>query len=246
MSPSIDTLVPNLSSAAPSSRGQLRNLRPAGGEVAGRVAREHVRGPLAVVPAPRSPSCRRRSTRCSRTRHPQRRRPAVSLARCRYSTPPSFVVCVSLRKPLTGTRSESGAAAAAKIVPGATTNARSARTTSDARVQCKWSRHEDDRPLQDPDPAPGPSRRRRPRPSRAAGGDAAERCPYSDGPAQRRTRTNRGVVGFSRRQSRRDRHGFHFASLRGDVSVRQAKCRLRPAYRARDGEPERVSRERRA
>jgi hypothetical protein len=31
-----------------------------------------------------------------------------------------------------------------------------------------------------------------------------------------------------------------------DVSARQAKCRLRPAYRARDGEPERVSRERRA
>ena len=30
------------------ARGQLGNLRPAGGEVAGRVAREHVRGPAVV------------------------------------------------------------------------------------------------------------------------------------------------------------------------------------------------------
>ena len=100
---------------------------------------------------------------------------AVSLVRCRYSTLPSFVVCASLRRLLTGARSDSGPVATAKIVPGATTNARSARTTSDARVQREWSRDEDDRPLQDPNPDPGPSRRRRPRPSRAAGGDLSGR-----------------------------------------------------------------------
>ena len=127
------------------ARGQLGNLRPAGGEVAGCDAREHVRGPAvdrrrrpfaptttvspsidtlepkssfaapssavslatcvqpeARSPAvsrvntyadplldpcrrrhtPRSPPCRRRSTRCSRSSHSQRRRPAVSLATC--------------------------------------------------------------------------------------------------------------------------------------------------------------------
>ena len=170
---------------------------------------------------------------------------AVSLARCRYSTPPSFVVCVSLRKPLTGTRSESGAAATAKIVPGATTNARSARTTSDARVQCKWSRHEDDRPLQDPDPALGPSRRRRPRPSRAAGGDAAERCPYPDGPAHD-ARAQIAVSSASRGAKVGVTDTGFISRPFADVSARQAKCRLRPADRARDGEPERVSRERRA
>mmetsp|Transcript_9717 Transcript_9717/g.39788 ORF Transcript_9717/g.39788 Transcript_9717/m.39788 type:complete len:81 (+) Transcript_9717:272-514(+) len=41
---------------------------------------------------------------------------AVSLARCKYSTD----VCVSLRRPLMGARSESGSAAS---VPGATINA---------------------------------------------------------------------------------------------------------------------------
>ena len=96
---------------------------------------------------------------------------AVSLARCKYSTD----VCVSLRRLLTGARSESGPVATAKIVPGATINARSARTTSDARVQREWSRDEDDRPLQGPNPDPGPSRRRRSRPSRAAGGDLSGR-----------------------------------------------------------------------
>ena len=40
--------VAELSYAAPSSRGQLGDLRPAGGEVAGRVARVHVRGPAVV------------------------------------------------------------------------------------------------------------------------------------------------------------------------------------------------------
>ena len=61
-------------------RGQLGDLRPAGGEVAGRVARVHVRGPAVGLPcrrpkSPRSPSCRRRSRRCSRNSHLQRRRP---------------------------------------------------------------------------------------------------------------------------------------------------------------------------
>ena len=66
VSPSIDTLEPNSSLVSAVVRGQLGNLRPAGGEVAGCVAREHVRGPLWSIcrhHTPRSPSCRRRSRR---------------------------------------------------------------------------------------------------------------------------------------------------------------------------------------
>ena len=79
--------LPKQSLAAPSSAVSFGNLRPAGGEVAGRVAREHVRGPavgsLVVVLSPRPPPCRRRSTRWSRTSHPQRRRRASALATLR-------------------------------------------------------------------------------------------------------------------------------------------------------------------
>ena len=104
---------------------------------------------------PRSPSCRRRSSSASRTRG--------QLGRCRYLTPPSFVVCAPRRREICRLKWP-----VATARPGAPTNARSARTTSDARVQREWSRDEDERPRRIRDP--GPSRRRRSRPS-SRGGD---------------------------------------------------------------------------
>ena len=149
--------------------------------------------------------------------------PAVSLVRCRYLTPPSFVVCASLRRLLTGARSDSGPVATAKIVPGATTNARSARTTSDARVQREWSRDEDERPLQDPNPDPGPSRRRRSRPSRAAGGDLSGR--YSR--REVRASDSRALTAASRGAkvgvTDKGRMPRSFAEVRPS-----GECRLRP------------------
>ena len=67
VSPSIETLCRIVIRSAV-VRGQLGNLRPVGGEVAGRVAREHVRGPavgslVVVCHTPRSPPCRHRSRR---------------------------------------------------------------------------------------------------------------------------------------------------------------------------------------
>ena len=54
VSPSIETLAAEVVTRSAVARGQLGNLRPAGGEVARRVTREHVRGPtvgsLVVVP----------------------------------------------------------------------------------------------------------------------------------------------------------------------------------------------------
>ena len=107
VSPSIDTPVLNWSPAAPSVPAVSFATCVQLGEVTGRVAREHVRRPavgsiVVIHKAPRSPSCRR-STRSCRTGHPQRRRSrsAWRVASTRRN------VCVSLRRPLMGARSES-------------------------------------------------------------------------------------------------------------------------------------------
>ena len=115
--------------------------------------------------------------------------PVPSLKQCSTRS-----VCVSLRKPLTGTRSESGPVAAAKTRPSARRSTpgapgrRATRASSANGVATvmsgKCDDDADDRPLQDPEPRRGSiaaeatpavtSRGRRRR---------SERCPCPDSPA---------------------------------------------------------------